>query len=266
MNRSDRGRIETIMIFAPIILLSAADAWPTFLPFEIFERNGFSQFESAISSDRRVHIVRPADGASMQVHFAQSSPELVRRSAGPGMEIQSSTGWTHGVTPSGYPLGTLVSYFQGGNVTLRGGGHSEHVGVTIYGPSFREGRSRGRRAIVVAEESQFVERALRYALGHFSARRLSNDGSVSVGGHGYSAMKASGTNTRYIDLGTWAAENGLVVSAGQDGTVKSFTKAGKLWVIPLAAAKIKKGSIWHSLPDLVMRKDGKYYVPVAALQ
>ncbi len=254
------------MIFAPILFLGVADAWPAFLPFEVFEKNGISKFEAGTSSERRIHITRPVDGASMRIQIAEASPALVRRSAGAGMEIQSSASWTHGVTPSGYPLGTLVSYFQGSNVTLRGGGQSEHVGVAIHGASFREGRSRGNRAIVVAEESQFVERALRYALGHFAARRLSNDGTVTIGGHRYSAMKASGTNTRYIDLGTWAAQNGLVVSTGQDGTLKSFTRDGKLWVIPLAAAKIKKGSNWQSLPDLVMRKDGKYFVPVVALQ
>jgi len=254
------------MILNYFLLIAATEPWPTFLPFDVFEKNGFSQFEERTSSQSSLEIVRPSDGATMFVELASGSPQLVQRSVGPGMLVSGRRGWSHGSTPSGYPLGTLVSYFQGGNVTLRGGGHSEHVGVDLVGTGFREGRNRGRRPISVAAESPFLEIALRYSLGHYAARRLTNDGSVSIGNRNYLVMKAAGTNTRYIDLAAWAHNNDLVVGSGQDGTVKSFTKGGQLWIIPLASVKIKKGSTWQTLPDLVMRKDGKFYIPVAALQ
>jgi len=137
--------------------------------------------------------------------------------------------------------------------------------VTILGPSVGGNGTRGVAEINNLVESVRLEALVRDALSNFAARRLAVDGNVTVSGRSYSAMRASGTNTRLIDLAAWTNANGLTVSTGQDGTVKSFTKSGTLWIVPLASNKIKKGSTWQTLPDIVMQRDGKTMIPIAGL-
>ena len=208
-----------------------------------------------------------SDGAVVDIRCRDAMPESLSQKAGVGLDVESSRYlYRHSQTPSGFPIGTLSSWLPDVFVDFRVAGKHESLQVKLQGKSWSNGRSRGASSLNGLDESPMVEALSRHSLGSYAAKRLAADGSVSIGGRSYLAMKATGTNTRYIDLAAWAERNNLVVGSGQDGTVKSFTTGGQLWIIPLASVKIKKGSTWQSLPDLVMRKDGKFYIPVAALQ
>ena len=179
--------------------------------------------------------------------------------------VVADRSWTHGSTPSGLPLGVSVSYHPKSEI-VKAGSYQEYATSSYYGPGFRDQTSRGNLPATATDASIIVERLCRFALAHVASQRLLGDGTISISGRSYSSYKASGTNTRYIDLAAWGQANNLTVNTEEDGTVKSFSTGGKLWIIPLAAVKIKKGSTWQTLPDLVMRKDGKFFVPVSAFQ
>ena len=168
--------------------------------------------------------------------------------------------------PSGMPIGKQHAFFNSpGNRSIEVITVFESVSVSVSGPSFRNGVERGASAIPSNLPATADETITRLCLSGLAARRLSPNGKVSLDGRDYSALKASGSNTRYIDLAAWTSAHGLLVSTGQDGTVKSFTKAGTLWIVPLASNKIKKGSAWQTLPDIVMQKDGKTMIPTTGL-
>ncbi len=245
------------------IIAHAAIQPTTFVPEGVLSSYNLAVQDSRSTTSLRLN--RQSTGDMLNLQYTLTKPAKGMYGAGPTMRV-ASTYWTHGETPSGLPLGITVSCIREETVAVRAGSYQEFAEASYHGQGFRQDKSRGRRAAEAEDAPQLAERLCRFTLAHAASLRLGADGTAAVGGASYPALKASGTNTRYIDLAAWAERNNLVVSTGQDGTVKSFTKGGQLWIIPLASVKIKKGSTWQNLPDLVMRKDGKFYVPVAALQ
>jgi len=236
------------------------------LPTEVRQRFQF-EFVSERYRTGIICTLQRSGGAVLDVRIRAAKPELLSQKAGIGADaLTPQARYRHGQTPSGLPIGTLSAWLPNNSVDFRVAGKYEALQAGLRGKTWRNGTSRGAETLDGLAESPMVEVISRYGLSAFAAQRLAPDGNVSVGSLSYPALKASGTNTRYIDLAVWAERNSLVVSIGQDGTVKSFNRAGQQWIIPLASVKIKRGSTWMTLPDLVMRRDGKFWIPVAALQ
>lgn len=175
-------------------------------------------------------------------------------------------------TPSSMPIGKLNWWPQtesrrgttvyNDGVSITGYGAREHVKVTYFPAHTNGGYS--KRFLEVKEFDNVGELTLRDVLSSYASLRLDSDGSVKINGGSYPAMRAIRTEAQFIELEEWAKRNNVRLKSGHGGTVKSFSYGGQMWIIPLASMKIKKGSAWQTLPDLVMRKDGKFYVPVAA--
>lgn len=225
---------------------------------------GFSSLES--SGTRRFTASRPTDQAVLTIQLRDDDriPASVEELSAFQYSVKPQINWS----PSGLWMGRFWVWGRpddNASQFTTSFGFRESVTVSIGRMPNRQDMHDFPKIDALAERAR-VETFARDTLGAFAGRRLQEDGSMTVAGHSYATFSASGTTTRYIDLAAWAEQNNLVVGSGQDGTVKSFTKGGQLWIIPLASVKIKKGSTWQSLPDLVMRKDGKFYIPVAALQ
>ena len=170
-------------------------------------------------------------------------------------------------TPSGYWMGQYSRFSLAGvqsSVVSYAGGMNESAQCSIALNADRA-RLEPARMISVEQEQVKLEAFTRDALGGYAARRLTPDGNVLLGGASYPAFKAAVTNARLIELETWLSRNNLTATASHDGTVLNFTKGGTPWIVPLGSVKIKKGEDWITMPDLVMRRSGKYLIPVSAL-
>ena len=170
-------------------------------------------------------------------------------------------------TPSGYWMGQYSRFSPAGMQDIAfayAGGMCEKVQCVID-LNMHRARLEPSRLISVEQEQVKLEAFTRDALGGYAARRLTPDGNVLLGGASYPAFKAAVTNARLIELDTWLSRNNLTATASHDGTVLNFTKGGTPWIVPLGSVKIKKGEDWITMPDLVMRRSGKYLIPVSVL-
>lgn len=222
-----------------------------------------------IASDPKIRFAarRSTDGSELRWKFRSVSNERIAQEIAPTRQSAIDTS-RFNYSSSGLPLGSRCTWtgaLASGVVTVIAGGFYEIANLQMLGAVQQSGRSKWFAQLAPNMTEPVLEILCREVLSNYAAQRMSADGNVSVSGRSYPAMKASGTNARFIDLSSWASANSLTVSTGQDGTVKSFTKGGTLWIVPLASNKIKKGSVWQTLPDIVMQKDGKFMIPISAL-
>jgi len=213
----------------------------------------------------RLRFRRPSDGARLTLlvnDFRDTGRILDERHDKPA---SSEFRWNW--TPSGHWMGQYSRFSRAGihsSVVSYAGGMNEAAQCAI-GLNADQARLEPLRMISVDQEQVKLEAFTRDVLGNYAARRLAPDGSVLVGGQSYPVFKASVTNARLIELEPWLTRNNLTATATHDGTVLNFTKGGTPWIVPLGSVKIKKGESWITMPDLVMRRSGKYLVPITVL-
>jgi len=229
---------------------------------ELWESRGFDSV--ATEDGKQLKTIRDHDRTRLVISLRSREFQINEE---PKLWIASGS-VRKGHTHSGLPIGVANAWPPKGDLvsaTVSTLGPWESCRVGVYRVWYRQSRQESMIKVPESEFASMLEVVSRDLLAHFASRRLAPDGNVSIGGRSYSAMRASGTDARFIDFAAWTSAHGLTVSTGQEGTVKSFTKGGTLWIVPLASNKIKKGSAWQTLPDIVMQKDGKTMIPIAGL-
>jgi len=230
---------------------------------ELHARYSFSVVIEESSGDLRLR--RTTDGARLKIRVMNNLQD--NRVLEEHHDKPSSADFRWNWTPSSHWIGQYSRFSPAGmqdSIVSYAGGMCEKVQCVIDLNMDRV-RLEPSRLISVEQEQVKLEAFTRDVLGAYAARRLAPDGNVLLGGQNYPAFKAAVTNARFIELDTWLFRNNLTATATHDGTVLNFTKGGTPWIVPLSSVKIKKGEDWITMPDLVMRRSGKYFIPLSAL-
>jgi len=69
-----------------------------------------------------------------------------------------------------------------------------------------------------------------------------------------------------VPLASWCSARGISVSTNSRLGTATFTRNGKTVIIALGARAIKVGADWRDLGDTIALHEGKWYVPLAALE
>ncbi len=161
--------------------------------------------------------------------------------------------------PGAMPLGTdawTLSNESGAKIRLR----TPWMRMDVLASPFRSGSKDAPK-----DTRTFIEGAARHAVALVESRRLEKSADHSLT-RGRIRVWEDADGLVFADLATWATLWGWTSKVDDDAGTTTLTREGHTLVIPLGAAAIKARGKWFALPDVVMLKEGKWWVPLDALE
>lgn len=165
--------------------------------------------------------------------------------------------------PSGMGLGTEWRIY-------RGHGGDSLVRVRYLTPwttgsvQVRNVDAKGRETAPSADRAHFAEGLARHALALAEGRRLELSGTRLL--NGVTLAEGEAGSTTMVPLTGWAKARGWAAGVDDDLGLCTLAKGGRTLKVPLGGASVKLDGLLKSLPEVVMLKDGKWWVPLNALE
>jgi hypothetical protein len=115
------------------------------------------------------------------------------------------------------------------------------------------------------EELDLVEGCVRWAMAQVVGARTRPADDATVG-NGSARCRQTPGGLRLVDLEGWADAQGVLLTVNETLGTCAFTRNGRLTVVPLGAKGFKSGSNWWSYGVPNCAVDGRWFVPLDALE
>lgn len=264
-----------ITLLALTVLIPAVDSSQVF-PIERFEALNYRVQNLSLPRkkpgkqvERTTLSVGKPDGSKMSINLHRYAERRTNHGYGP--DSRASIPKDELQRPwSGLPLGweCRIGTIKGMNaLSVAVAGYHESLSLTGFAPATLNERGFG-----VFEPKnwspiyQDLERILRETFARAVGLRLGDISSRTIAGYSVRSARCQESDRIFGDLKMWCLKGGWSVETNDQIGYFTLRKGAAFAVVPLAAASVKVGTTWHTLPDAVALKDGVMYAPVELLE
>jgi hypothetical protein len=274
-----------------LLSLQASPDIATYLPLEIAEREGYALsslgrktslvWKSSTSPppkidapDLKTRLTRDRIPATLSVvvqAFDTDRGKKLRLSSLEEADAPGLPSWRPNeqpFPPSGLPIGYDALWSSDGTVFGLYAKADREFTLVIFSElptsdsrGFAKHEPRDRTG-----DQDLVERFSRHLIANLAGRRLAERRTGALDGKQVLVRRNTLRGFDHVDLQTWAKARGWTLNLNAQRGTAAMTKGDRLVIIPLGSGTIKVGSEWKDAQDLIAQVDGRWYVPMPALE